>query len=142
MILKKLVSLFFGKRVVYVLIRRNAMEARDVFSGRSASDVPTESFTTRRLLIGNFLPAETCLAGLLRKVYGSSLKLSAPTGVMHPLEMTEEGLSFVEERVLRECAEGAGCSRSIIHVGSLLSDQEVIELAQRGGEPPSARDRR
>jgi hypothetical protein len=140
MFLKKLVSLFFGKRVVYVLIRRNAMEARDALSGRSASDVSAEPFTTRRLLVGNFLSAETCLAGLLREVYGSSLKLSPPTGVMHPLEMTEDGLSHVEERVLRECAEGAGCSRTIIHVGPLLGDQEVIALAQRG-ERPSARDR-
>lgn len=45
---------------------------------------------------------------------------------MHPLEMTEDGLSTVEIRVLQELAAGAGASWSHVWIGRELTDQEVL----------------
>jgi rod shape-determining protein MreB len=46
---------------------------------------------------------------------------------MHPLEMTEGGLSEIEKRILNELAIGAGAMKVVVWVGPELSDTEVRE---------------
>lgn len=89
-----------------------------------------EAFSTTRLLVGDFHPAEKCLSELLRELLGGPMRYVAPRVVIHQTEMAENGLSPVEERVLLELAYGAGAYTAQIWVGRELSDAEVIERAK------------
>lgn len=53
-----------------------------------------------------------------------------PLVVIQPLEMIEDGLSEVEERVLREVAASAGARKVVVWVGHELSDAEVMRHSQ------------
>jgi hypothetical protein len=59
------------------------------------------------------------------KVIGKGLFAGSPGVVIQPLEMTEGGLSEIEERVFRELAIGAGAAKVIVWLGHELSDSEV-----------------
>ncbi len=85
-------------------------------NGSAKSFSPKSSFSTNRLLIGNFFPAVDCLKQGLREVgVLGFFKLSKPMLDIHPMEMTGGGLSEVEIRVLREVASGAGAKGVKIH---------------------------
>lgn len=84
-------------------------------------------FTTERLLVGEFIEAENCLKKALRDLNYGNAYLSAPTAIIHPLEMIEGGLSAVENRILLELAYGAGCKKVIVWIGNELSDDEILE---------------
>ena len=46
---------------------------------------------------------------------------------MHPLEMTDGGISEVERRLLREIAISAGAYKEAVWVGDELNPHQVIE---------------
>lgn len=50
--------------------------------------------------------------------------------IIHPLEMVEDGLSEVEERLYRELAVSTGARNVIIYVGSPLTDTEVVAVSE------------
>jgi rod shape-determining protein MreB and related proteins len=115
------------KATLYVRVTRNKLDVRHIESGRSVqllSDVP---FTTHRLLIGDFLAAEGALRKAFAEIQFGPKYLAAPRVVMHPLEMVEDGLSGVENRVFMEVADCAGAARIAVWVGHDLSDREVLE---------------
>ncbi len=86
-------------------------------NGTSKSYTPKTSFTTKRLLIGNFLPAVECLKrGLKEAGIVGFFRLVRPSLDIYPMEMTEGGLSEVEIRVFREVAAGAGAKDAKVHV--------------------------
>jgi rod shape-determining protein MreB len=89
-----------------------------------------EPFTTRRLLIGEFLPAEATLREAMKQLRPGPAYLADPVVVIHPLVMTEGGLSAVENRVLMEVADGAGAKRVTVWTGHQLSDDEVRDKAR------------
>ena len=103
------------------------MSLRDVESDQHIIVSATESFTTRRLLVGDFAKAEALLAEALKKINQGKLKLASPAILVQPLEMVEEGLSPVEERIFKELAVGAGARSVVVWVGSELSDQQVMD---------------
>ena len=113
----------FSSGTVYVRIKRNELIARHIESKTEASEMAT--FTTERLLVGQFSGAENVLTKLVKKVIGNTWLKAAPSIVMHPLEMTEGGLSQVEDRVLRELATGAGGNKIKVWVGPVLTYEEL-----------------
>ncbi|WP_428636981.1 hypothetical protein [Shewanella sp.] len=68
---------------------------------------PSAPFTTRRLLVGNFAPAEQCLKQGLTEL-GCLGLFKRPKLVIQPMAMCEGGLSEVEERCLMELGLSAG----------------------------------
>jgi rod shape-determining protein MreB len=88
-----------------------------------------EAFSTTRLLVGDFIPAEKCLSELLRELLAGHIHYAAPRIVIHQTEMSENGLSPVEERVLAELALGAGAYTVKKWAGHELSDAEAMEHA-------------
>jgi len=130
MLLRRLLSLLVNQRLAYIRLRRNAMTVRDAYTGRELSALAKTPFTTRRLLVGDFVAAEACLRDLLRQLYGRSFGFAPPFGVVHPIEMIEDGLAPVEYRLLQELGEGAGCRSVCVHVGAELSNERVIEVAR------------
>lgn len=116
---------------VYVQVRRNAFRVRNASRNSEVSVTAEAPFSTAKLLVGKFSAAEPVLAKAIKQVAKSLLGVG-PIIVIHPMEMSEGGLSEVEDRVLRDVAEGAGGSKVIVWVGKELSDEEVIAQAKSG----------
>jgi hypothetical protein len=116
---------FFAKEV-YVRIKRNQVLARDLKAGTEAT--VQASFTTTRMLIGQFGVAEDALKEALKQLSQDRLFAVSPIILIHAAEMIEGGLSQIEERVLHEMAIGAGASKVVVYAGAAeLRDDEVKE---------------
>lgn len=113
------------KATVYVRIRRNQFEMRHIEENTEVSLTAFPPFTTQRLLIGEFKPADHLFRKGIKELIGSIWIPPNFRILLHPLEMTEGGLSQVEERVLMELATGMKPRVTRIWVGEELSDDEV-----------------
>lgn len=114
-------------RNVYVRVRRNQFQIRNLESGFDATVVAQAPFTTTRLLVGQFVVAQNTLKEALKQEAKDRLLVVSPHIVIHPLEMVEGGLSEIEERIFREVAVGAGASKVVVWLGHELNDAEVKE---------------
>jgi rod shape-determining protein MreB and related proteins len=121
---------------LYVRISVDRIDVRNVRSGRTSGEVAEPSFSTQRLLVGQFLIAQELLRGTARAVVGW-WPLRTRRFVMHPLERIEGGLSQVEERVLQELAASVGSKHTVVWVGESLSDEDV--RAMLAGKPARSR---
>ena len=117
------------RSTVYVRVLPNRFVVRHVESGRTATVDARETFTTKRLLVGEYGPAVDTLQRAFAEVKPGIAYLSDPIAVMHPIAMVEGGLSGVEHRILYEIAEGAGARRATIWVGVELDDDAVRQKA-------------
>ena len=117
---------------VYVQVRRTAFRLLHIEANRERELAATRPFTMTRLLVGQFREAESLLRKGIRELSGGRLFRASPAAVIHPLEMAEDGLSEVEERVLRELALGAGARSVYIHTGAPLSDAGVVSASRKG----------
>ncbi|WP_428739084.1 hypothetical protein [Sulfurimonas sp.] len=114
----------FKKPVYYVQIKKNSFIVRSVNSGKTIVFDASTPFSTDRLLIGEFTVAE----GLLKKAFSTFGKsLVGPKVVMHPLEMVDEKLSEVEEKILRELAFSVGAKDVKLWLGEELDDSELLQ---------------
>ncbi len=113
---------------LYIKVAKNRFEIQKV-SEQAASEVvsPPEPFSTSRLLVGQFSLAEYYLREGIEKVLPRKMIKRSPAILIHPVEMTEGGLSEVETRVFRELAFGAGASRVVIWEGESLTPEQVEE---------------
>lgn len=115
-----------------VYIRKNHMEAVNLQNLKTATG--SASFTSTRLLVGDFPEAEALLNRLVEEVRSRGLFALKPRIVLQPLEMTEGGLSVVEERIFLELGTSAGARQVKVHVGPKLSPQTAAAvLEDRGG---------
>ena len=117
----------FMSSTIYVRVTRDKFNVRSIDSGTEVEVSPESPFSSTRLLVGSFTVAEAALKEGLKKASGGKWFKPSPCVVMHPLEMTEGGLSEIEERVLHELAVGAGAMKVVVWVGPQLSDAEVRE---------------
>ena len=125
---------WFKQRIfgtVYVKVRKNRFSLRHIENKRDIELSANSSFSTNRLLIGEFEIAEKLLKDGIKKFYKTKSINPSPRILMHPLEMLEDGLSQVEARVLREVAYGAGGSWVALWQGHELSDIEVLNEIKR-----------
>ena len=76
------------------------------------------------------MEAENCLMTALKELDYGKTYLSDPTTVIHPIDMTEGGLSEVEHRIFLEVAYGAGSKKVMVWLGSELEDNEVLQQAK------------
>ncbi len=107
-------------------VQKNHIEVVNLKDGNSARG--EASFTTTRLLVGQFKPAEELLTNLLADVKSKGFFAPMPRLLIQPLEMVEGGLSEVEERVFFELGTSAGARHVKVHVGAKLSLQAAIEV--------------
>lgn len=91
--------------------------------------IAPKSFTTKRLLVGDFTIAEATLKNGLKKLFERHWFAPSPALVIHPMERVEEGLSPVEERILSELGLAAGARKVCVWVGHELSDEEARQRA-------------
>ena len=124
-----------GAQHLYVRVSRDKLRVRSVESGIEVEVVPPLQFSSARLLVGNFEAAEWALKEGIKKAGLTGWYRPSPLILMHPLEMTEGGLSQIETRVLQELAIGAGARKVKVWTGPELSDAEVVE--RLGSERPA-----
>lgn len=113
---------------LYVRVRKNAFRVRYI-EGRIERELAARhSFTTTRLLVGQFREA----AALLGEGVGAMGRrgLVRPVVVLYPMDMVEGGLSEVEERVLVELAKSLGARKVLLHLGPVLTDPQVLSLIE------------
>lgn len=120
------------KSTVYAKISKNQISLKHIESGNIYEMQPNVPFTTTRLLVGTFSSGEACLKEALGIVVKGGRFKVAPVVVMHPLEMVEGGLCEVEERLFKELAIGAGARNVHIHIGNILTDDEVQAICAGG----------
>ena len=122
-----MISQFFNK-TVYVKVYENRFVVKLIGSEQAPVTLMShEKFTTTRLLVGEFAIAEKLLTKGIKDLFQNSLFPPSPLVVIQPMEKTEEGLSQVEERILKELAAGAGARQVVVWVGDELSDDQVIQ---------------
>jgi len=114
--------------ILYVRIDIDDLYVRNVDSDHVVQRKARPGFTTRRLLVGEFLIAQTLLRSMVGEFRGRWFSRS-PMMLMHPLAMVDEGLCEVEHRVLTELAQSAGASSSLIWMGHVLSNEQAREVA-------------
>ena len=116
-------------RTLYVQIRKDNICVRDIETKIEHRAAANGSFTTKRLLIGEFTRAEVTFKGALEQ-FDVSWFSAAPIMVVHPMEMVDDGISGIERRVLQELAAAVGARRVVIHVGATLDDHGVLDLVK------------
>jgi actin-like ATPase involved in cell morphogenesis len=117
---------------IYVQIRKNSLRLRHMEGKKEREISATRPFTTARLLVGQFQEAQALLRKVIRELGNGGLFRASPVVVIHPLDMVEGGLPEVKERVYKELAASAGARRVFVHVGTPLSDSEVVSVSQGG----------
>jgi rod shape-determining protein MreB len=113
------------KRSLYVQVRENRFDIRNVGDGRSYHATASPPFSHPRMLVGDFTAAEACLKSLADQSRGSGFAFKTEM-LMHPMERLEGGLTQIESRVFRELALGAGASKVAVWVGAPLGDADVV----------------
>jgi hypothetical protein len=107
-------------------VQKNHIEVMNLKDGATAAD--SGHFTTTRLLVGDFKIAEELLTRLIKEVKSRGLFAAQPALLIQPLEMTEGGLSMVEERIFLELGAGAGARHVKLHVGPKLGQQAALAV--------------
>lgn len=108
----------------YVKVYKNKFVAKHI-----ETQTVTEAygqFTGNRILIGNFDIAAKTLETLTK----ASWFQPNPIIIIHSIDMSEGGLSQVEERALLELAMDVGARRAVVWQRHELSDNEVLEQAR------------
>jgi hypothetical protein len=114
--------------MLYVKIYKNKIVVNNLSNNLPPQMfTPDISFTTTRLLIGTFAPAAQCLKRAVSSSTPNSWFKAKPVLLIQPMEMNDGGLSEVEDRILRECAIGAGARKIIVWIGAELSNDKAIE---------------
>lgn len=118
------------KRILYVQVRENRFDIRNVDDGRSHHANANPPFSHPRMLVGDFTVAQACLKTLAEQARGSfTLKTEM---LVHPMEKLEGGLTQIESRVFQELAMGAGASKAVVWAGAPLGDAEVAAKLKGG----------
>lgn len=115
---------------VYVKVFENRFVLKLLDDGeKPVTVIAPKSFTTKRLLVGDFTLAEATLKSGLKKLFEGRWFTASPAMVIHPMEMVDGGLSQVEERVFLELGASAGARKVSVWVGPELSDEEARKRA-------------
>lgn len=122
----------FGSDVSYVTKPTLTLEKKgddEIITAIGSESIITDAnsktinpFSHPRAFVGDFIVAEKILQHGMQQIFNSKLSPS-PRVVMHQLEKNEGGLTFIEERVLRELAAGAGAREVIVYLGDRLDVQ-------------------
>jgi rod shape-determining protein MreB len=112
---------------VYVQVYKNRFKLRSIKKKEEIEVGATIPFSSKCLIVADFIPAEKLLKKTLGKLLGKGWFKPSPRVLIHPLEMVEGGLSPVEERILMELAIGAGARNAKVWVGDELLDQQVMK---------------
>ena len=81
---------------LYVRVRKNQFRVRNLDSATEATFDAQPSFTTTRLLIGQFLAAQNVLKRAVKETSKGRIFAASPQLLIQPLETIDGGLSEIE----------------------------------------------
>lgn len=111
---------------IYVRIYKDRMVLRRIDTGKEVDRMASAPFTSSRCLIGHFPEASALLNTAMLEINDRAGSLSRRTQmVVHPMEMTEDGLSAVETRAMMDLGEHSGSKPVMV-----VSDKEVLDDAR------------
>ncbi|GGK24917.1 hypothetical protein GCM10007962_18980 [Yeosuana aromativorans] len=115
----------FKKNRYYIKLFLNRVEIKDLTNGKSISEKSKVDFNNDRILVAEFEKAEN----FIKKVFTSN-KLSTrnSVGIIQQMEMSENGLSEVEKRILIELFSRIGINE--IHIDQSLTNLSEKKLAE------------
>lgn len=106
----------FKRKSFHVIIKRNFIEVFDLKSGAHASTSPIEPFSSERNVLHKFQPASAAIKLCFDNLgVGGIFFIRKCNIVIQQLEGTEEGLSQIEIRGLRDLAEQVGGTNVVVH---------------------------
>lgn len=88
-----------------------------------------QPFDHPRVIMADFMVASKLLQYGMLQLSQMKWITPAPILVIQPDRELEGGLSELETRALLELGESAGARKALVHYGKVLSDQEVVGLA-------------
>lgn len=95
--------------------------------------VVVNAFSHPRVLVPDFIVAESLLRTAISKIQGSKFFSLAPRIVIHPMEI-KDGLCAVEDKILSELGSAAGGRECVVYVGSeLVVDDIDFDRLKSGG---------
>ena len=109
-----------------VAIKTTGTNKRVVAIGNQAQQcavhdtVVTNPFLHPRVLFADFVVGEELLKHIIHALSAKRLIVPAPLVVIHAMEKTEGGLTYIERRAFMELAEGAGARRAYVYEGPEL----------------------
>jgi rod shape-determining protein MreB len=86
-------------------------------------------FDHPRVVIADFMVASKLLQYGMQQLSRMKWISPAPILIIQPDMELEGGLSELETRALLELGESAGARKSVAHYGGVLSDEDVVKLA-------------
>ena len=118
------------KATVYVQIQKNQFDMKYIEEDKSTSLTAFPSFSTQRMLIGEYSVAEHLFKKGVKELIGSVWIPPMFRIIMQPMELTDGGLCQVEERILHQLASSMQPRTIKIHIGDLLGDEDVLTLCE------------
>lgn len=119
----------YKESTLYVRVYLNRITVRSLDLDKLIDRTSPQPFSTTRLLVGDFITAESFLRALIKEFYPNSLFPLRIRILFQPMEKSEGGLSSVELRTLRDLGEQAGGVVVKIYEGDrLLPDFEVRDI--------------
>ena len=80
-------------------------------NGKNVTTLAEKSFSTSRLLVGDFEAAEDCVRRAAKELGIFGLFKMKPSVIVKPKEKVEGGISPIEDRVFRELALTIGAKK-------------------------------
>lgn len=119
--------------LIYIQIRTNKITVRNIETQQEITG--SALFTTERLLVGQFFPAEKLLRELAQQVMPRfNTPFNRPGLLVHALDMFEGRLSQIEDRVLKEITARTAFRNSglVVYAGErTLSDMEAKAIFEQ-----------
>lgn len=110
----------------YVQVFENRMVIHVPESGKVV--VKSAPFSHKRMVVGDFMAAESLLALGLKEAFPRKLFRQRPQIIMQPKEIIDGGVTFIEQRVLMEVAVGAGARQVKVWLGQDLTTEEIMNF--------------
>jgi hypothetical protein len=118
------------KATVYVQIQKNQLDMKHIEEDKSTSLTAFPSFSTQRMLIGEYSVAEHLFKKGVKELIGSVWIPPNFRIVMQPMELIEGGLCQVEERILHQLAASMQPRTIKVHLGDALGNEDVLTLCE------------
>lgn len=113
---------------LYLQLLKNRMRLLHIESDQHIELSASKAFSNRRLLVADFSAAEALLKQAISQLTPTRwFKLQMPAQLLiQPMELIEDGLSPIEERILMELGLGSGARKVRLHIGEQLSAAAVL----------------
>lgn len=123
---------FFKSIPIYIRLYKNRAKVSRLDNGTTIEKTASTAFSNERIILGDYLVAEEFLKGIIQELIPKKTFSTRFTFILHPLELTEGGLTEVEKRAMRDSAIHVGANEVYISESPIeLTPQEVLDNMEK-----------